>query len=61
MIMEAWLLVTAVIFTFLGYRMGSESGMHKGIDGTLLMLSQQKYIKITELPNGEISIDKAGE
>jgi hypothetical protein len=61
MIMEAWLLVTAVIFTFVGYRMGSESGMHKGIDGTLLMLSQQKYIKITELPNGEISIDKAGE
>tara|TARA_B100000902_G_scaffold372799_1_gene400134 strand:+ start:4217 stop:4396 length:180 start_codon:yes stop_codon:yes gene_type:complete len=59
--MEAWLLVTAVIFTFVGYRMGSESGMHKGIDGTLLMLSQQKYIKITELPNGEISIDKAGE
>ena len=61
MIMEAWLLVTAVIFTFVGYRMGSESGMHKGIDSTLLMLSQQKYIKITELPNGEISIDKAGE
>jgi hypothetical protein len=61
MIMEAWLLVTAVIFTFVGYRMGSESGMHKGIDGTLLMLSQQKFIKITELPNGEISIDKAGE
>ena len=61
MIMEAWLLVTAVIFTFVGYRMGSESGMHKGIDGTLLMMSQQKFIKITELPNGEISIDKAGE
>ncbi len=61
MIMELWLLGTALVFTIVGYRMGKETGMHNGIDGTLLMLSQQKFITITKLPNGEISIDKAGE
>lgn len=61
MIMEAWLLGTALIFTIVGYRMGRESGMQKGIDGTLAMLDAMKYIKVTELPNGEVSIDKVGE
>jgi len=59
--MEAWLLLTALIFTVVGYRMGKETGMHRGIDGTLLMLTEQKFIKITELPNGEINIEKAGD
>lgn len=61
MIMEAWLLGTAIIFTILGYRMGKENGMQAGIDGTLAMLDAMKYIKVRELPNGEVQIDKAGE
>ena len=61
MIIEVWLLGTALIFTFVGYRMGKETGMQKGIDGTLAMLDSMKYISIKELPNGEISIEKAGE
>ena len=61
MIMEAWLLGTALIFTIVGYRMGRENGMQKGIDGTLAMLDAMKYIKVTQLPNGEVSIDKVGE
>jgi len=41
--------------------MGKETGMQKGIDGTLAMLDSMKYISVKELPNGEISIEKAGE
>ena len=59
--MELWLMGTAVLYTYVGYRMGKETGMQKGIDGTLAMLDSMKYITIKELPNGEISIEKAGE
>lgn len=58
---ELWLLATALIFTVVGYRMGRENGMQQGIDGTLAMLSALKYIKVTELPDGEINIEKVGE
>ena len=59
--MELWLMGTAVLYTYVGYRMGKTNGMQKGIDGTLAMLDTMKYIKITELPDGEIKIDKAGD
>jgi hypothetical protein len=59
--MELWLLGTAIVFTFVGYYMGKQTGMENGIDGTLTMLNESGYIKITKLANGEISIDKAGE
>ena len=59
--MELWLMGTAVLYTYVGYRMGKSNGMQQGVDGTLAMLDSMKYIKIRELPNGEIQIDKAGE
>lgn len=59
MMMELWLLGTALIFTIVGYRMGKESGMQAGIDGTLKMLETMRFITITEAPNGEVSIEKA--
>ena len=61
MIMEAWLIATAIIFTIYGYWVGKQNGMQKGIDGTLAMLDAMEYIKIKTLPDGEVQIEKAGE
>jgi hypothetical protein len=61
MIMEVWLIATAIIFTIYGYWVGKQNGMEAGIDGTLAMLDAMEYISIKKLPNGEISIEKAGE
>lgn len=58
MIMEAWLLATALIFTVVGYRMGKENGMKVGIDGTLDMLVRLRYITVSELEDGDVKIEK---
>jgi hypothetical protein len=59
MIVEIFLLMTALVFTGVGYWMGKENGMQAGINGTLAMLDQQKLIKVTEMPNGEVNIERA--
>lgn len=58
MIVELFLLITALVFTGVGYWMGKDIGMEAGINGTLQMLDQQKLIKVTEMPNGEVNIEK---
>lgn len=59
MMMELWLMGTAVLYTYVGYRMGKSNGMQAGIDGTLKMLETMRFITITETSEGEVSIEKA--
>jgi|TARA_B110000908_G_scaffold170557_1_gene230506 hypothetical protein len=61
MMMELWLMATAIIFTAVGHYMGKRTGLELGVDGTLSMLEQQRYIKVTTRSDGEIVIEKSGE
>jgi hypothetical protein len=61
MMMEIWLLATALIFTVVGYGMGKRTGLELGIDGTLSMLEKGRYITLTTQSDGEIVIEKSGE
>lgn len=61
MMMEIWLLATALIFTGAGYSMGKRTGLELGVDGTLSMLEKERYIKVTTRSDGEIVIEKSGE
>lgn len=61
MMMELWLLATALIFTGVGYSMGKRTGLELGIDGTLSALEKGQYIKVTTQSDGEIVIEKSGE
>jgi|TARA_B100000497_G_C7663533_1_gene399855 hypothetical protein len=61
MMMEIWLLATALMFTGVGYFMGKRTGLELGVDGTLSMLERGRYIKLTTQSDGEIVIEKSGE
>jgi hypothetical protein len=56
MYVELWLLVTALIFTIVGYSMGKGAGTTRGIEMTLEVLIHMKLIKFKRLPNGEEEI-----
>ena len=53
---EIWLLITALIFTFVGYYMGRSAGQQHGIEMCLEALVHMKLIKFKKLPNGEEEI-----
>ncbi len=61
MMMEIWLLATALMFTGVGYTMGRRTGIEVGVDVTLSMLERERFIKRTTQSDGEIVIEKSGE
>jgi hypothetical protein len=54
MIIEAWLLLTAIIFTFLGVWMGKRGAIEDTIDA----LIDQGYLRHEKKSDGEIEILK---
>ncbi len=61
MMMEIWLLATALMFTGVGYTMGRRTGIEVGVDVTLSMLERERFITRTTQSDGEIVIEKSGE
>jgi len=61
MSMELWLLVTAIIFTFVGSRMSkkiTESNTHLIVETTIDRLIKDEYIKVKLDKNGELELLK---
>jgi len=56
MYIELWLLATASIFTIVGYWMGRNAGLNRGVEMTLAVLLADKIIKYKTLPDGEEEI-----
>lgn len=59
--MEIWLLLTAVIFTFVGARMSkktTEDNTHLIIEATIDRLIKDEYIKSKLDKNGEVELLK---
>jgi hypothetical protein len=58
MILEIWLLGTALVFTLVGYFMGSSAGRDRGIEMCLQAMISMKLVKIKTMPNGDEEIVK---
>jgi len=58
---ELWLLITAVIFTAIGYHMGRQSGISDAGSATFDLLVKDGYLRYRRGKDGEIEIMKWNE
>jgi hypothetical protein len=58
---ELWLLITAVIFTAIGYHMGKQTGIEKAGSATFDLLVKDGYLRYRRNKQGEIEIMKWNE